>query len=176
MRHVNKTMPKKVASLASADRLLASAPGLGTDADAAGTGQIVGILGGVVDVLFTGAAPRINDLLYAGSMALEVISLLDNGAVRCMALAPVRGLGLATPVRATGAPIQVPVGDAVLGRMLNVFGEPMDGKPAPATAAPTIAPLTSMGNLNLATISAAAPSKQAISTYIISLVMARSIE
>ena len=122
-------------SVANAGHPLASASGTGTNARAAGAGEgeIVGILGGVVDVLFKGTAPRIHDLLYAGSMALEVISLLDNGAVRCMALAPVRGLGLGTSVRTTGAPIQVPVGDAVLGRMLNVFGEPMDGKPAPAT-------------------------------------------
>jgi len=104
-------------------------PDAGTD-DA---GQIVGIRGGVVDVKFPGTSPRIHDLIYAGKLALEVTSLLESGAVRCMALAPVRGLGLGMSVRATGAPIQVPVGDAVLGRMLNVFGEPIDGKPAPAT-------------------------------------------
>src|SRR5690554_7775636 len=71
-------------------------------------GQIVGIRGGVVDVKFPRTSPRIHDLIYAGSLALEVTSLLDNGAVRCMALAPVRGLGLGMPVKATGAPIQVP--------------------------------------------------------------------
>ena len=96
-------------------------------------GEVVGIRGGVVDVLFSQDSPRIHDLLYAGNLALEVTSLLESGAVRCMALAPVRGLGLGVSVRATGAPIQVPVGDAVLGRMLNVFGEPIDNKPAPAT-------------------------------------------
>jgi F-type H+-transporting ATPase subunit beta len=95
-------------------------------------GEVVGIRGGVVDVLFPQDSPRIHDLLYAGNLALEVSSLLESGAVRCMALAPVRGLGLGVSVRATGAPIQVPVGDAVLGRMLNVFGEPIDNKPAPA--------------------------------------------
>lgn len=96
-------------------------------------GEVVGIHGGVVDVLFPQDSPRIHDLLYAGNLAMEVTSLLESGAVRCMALAPVRGLGLGVSVRATGAPIQVPVGDAVLGRMLNVFGEPIDNKPAPAT-------------------------------------------
>lgn len=93
-------------------------------------GHIVGIRGGVVDVLFPGASPRIQDLLYVGDLALEVTGLLDSGAVRCMALAPVRGVGLGMPVRATGAPIQVPVGEAVLGRMLNVFGNAIDDKPA----------------------------------------------
>tara|TARA_R110000824_G_scaffold6496_1_gene29941 strand:- start:5211 stop:6644 length:1434 start_codon:yes stop_codon:yes gene_type:complete len=95
-------------------------------------GQIVGIRGGVVDVKFPGTSPRIHDLIYSGNLALEVTSLLESGAVRCMALAPVRGLGLGMPVQATGAPIQVPVGDTILGRMLNVFGEPIDDKPAPA--------------------------------------------
>ena len=90
---------------------------------------------GVVAVLFEGTAPRIQELVYAGELAMEVASLLANGAARCMALAPVRGLGLGMTVRATGAPIEVPVGDAVLGRMLNVFGEPLDGKPAPVAVA-----------------------------------------
>ena len=126
-------MPNKLVSDMDTVLPVASSSGLGAESDNAGTGHIVGILGGVVDVLFAGTAPRINDLLYAGNMALEVISLLETGAVRCMALAPVRGLGLGTLVRASGTPIQVPVGNAVLGRMLNMFGEPLDGKPAPAT-------------------------------------------
>ena len=98
-------------------------------------GHVIGIRGGVVDVLFPAPPPRIHDVLQAGSLALEVSSLLDNGAVRCMALAPVRGLGLGKPVTTGGRPIQVPVGDAVLGRMLNVFGAPIDGKPAPEATA-----------------------------------------
>lgn len=98
-----------------------------------GTGTIVAIRGGVVSVRFSGQAPRIRELLYAGNMALEVAALEDDGVVRCMALAPVKGLGLGMPVRAAGSTISVPVGDAVLGRMLNVFGAPMDNKPAPAT-------------------------------------------
>ncbi|HTN33917.1 MAG TPA: F0F1 ATP synthase subunit beta, partial [Marinobacter sp.] len=106
--------------------------GLTPDTGKDNTGEIIGIRGGVVDVLFPGTAPRIHDLIYTGELALEVTSLLDNGAVRCMALASVRGLGLGMPVRSTGAPIQVPVGNTVLGRMLNVFGEPIDDKPAPA--------------------------------------------
>ena len=97
------------------------------------TGSIVAIRGGVVDVRFAGQVPGIRELLYAGKVGLEVAGLADDGVVRCMALGPVRGLGLGMPVRATGAPISVPVGDAVLGRMLNVFGVPIDRKPAPAS-------------------------------------------
>ncbi|MCL4143400.1 UNVERIFIED_CONTAM: hypothetical protein GTU68_036022 [Idotea baltica] len=48
-----------------------------------------------------------------------------------MAMAPVRGLGLGMPVTATGGPIKVPVGEGILGRMLDVFGAPIDGRPAP---------------------------------------------
>lgn len=95
-----------------------------------GTGKVVKIRGGVVDVHFENGSPSIQELLYAGDLALEVAALLDNNIVRCITLAPVRGLGLGTKVTATGAPISVPVGDEVLGRMLNIFGEPIDGKPS----------------------------------------------
>jgi F-type H+/Na+-transporting ATPase subunit beta len=94
-------------------------------------GRIVAIRGGVVDMVFDGAVPRIHDLLYAGDIALEVAGLIGHGKVRAMAMAPVRGLGLGMNVTATGGPIKVPVGDAVLGRMLDVFGAPIDGRPAP---------------------------------------------
>lgn len=94
-------------------------------------GRIAAIRGGVVDVTFDGTIPHIHDLLYAGDVALEVSSLIGSGMVRAMAMAPVRGLGLGMAVRATGGPIMVPVGEAVLGRMLNVFGQPIDGRPAP---------------------------------------------
>lgn len=98
-------------------------------------GRVIKIRGGVVDVLFNDPVPRIQDLVYAGELAMEVAALLDQSTVRCIALAPVRGLGLGMPVYTTGAPIQVPVGEAVLGRMLNVFGEAIDGLPAPAAVA-----------------------------------------
>ncbi len=96
-------------------------------------GHIVAIRGGTLDVLFRESPPRIQALLYAGNVAMEVMSLLSNGAVRCIALAPVRGLALGMPVRNTDSPVHVPVGDALLGRMMNMFGDPIDGKPAPAT-------------------------------------------
>lgn len=94
-------------------------------------GYIVAIRGGVVDVAFAGVVPRIHDLLFAGDVALEVSGLIGQGMVRAMAMAPVRGLGLGMTVTATGGPIKVPVGDGVLGRMLDVFGAPIDGRPEP---------------------------------------------
>ena len=106
----------------------------GDDPDSgAASGVITAIRGGVVDVKFVGRCPQINGLLHAGDIAMEVAALVGDGVVRCIALAPVRGLGLGTPVRDSGKGIEVPVGDAVLGRMLNVFGEPMDGLPPPRT-------------------------------------------
>ena len=104
-----------------------TAPATATRTD----GRIAAIRGGVVDVAFDGAVPRIHDLLIAGEVPLEVSALIGQGMVRAMAMAPVRGLGLGMAVRATGGPIEVPVGEAVLGRMLDVFGAPIDGRPAP---------------------------------------------
>ncbi len=101
--------------------------GIGALEEASGT--VVAIRGGIVDAVFAKACPRIEELIYAGSVALQVLSIVDGDVVRCIALGSVRGLGLGTPVRATGAPIEVPVGEAVLGRMLDVFGAPLDGRP-----------------------------------------------
>jgi len=92
------------------------------------SGRIVAIRGGVVDIRFVGKIPRIHDLLIAGTVPIEVSDLMDKGLVRGVALAPVQGLGLGMEVTATGTPILVPVGEAVRGRMLNVFGAPIDGK------------------------------------------------
>jgi F-type H+-transporting ATPase subunit beta len=94
-------------------------------------GIIVAIRGGVVDVAFPDAAPRIRGLIRTGQIGLEVASLVGDGVVRCIALGPVQGLGLGMPATAIGDGVEVPVGEAVLGRMLNVFGAPIDGLPPP---------------------------------------------
>ncbi len=104
-----------------------SAPGKLT-ASTETPGEIVAIHGSVLDIRFRGDPPRIHDLLRAGKLRIEVSSLVGEGVVRGMALGAIQGLGLGMPVEATGAPIQVPVGDALRGRMLNVFGEPIDGE------------------------------------------------
>ena len=97
-------------------------------------GTVVAIRGGVVDIAFAGTVPHVNALVQAGDVALEVASLLGGGVVRCVALGPVRGLALGVRVKAGGGGIEVPVGEAVLGRMLNVFGAPLDGLPPVAAA------------------------------------------
>ena len=94
-------------------------------------GTIVAIRGGVVDVAFSGTVPRIHARVQAGDLVMEVAIIVGDGVVRCIALGPVRGLGLGAVVTATGEGILVPVGEGVLGRMLNIFGEPLDGLPPP---------------------------------------------
>jgi len=92
-------------------------------------GHVVAIRGAVVDVCFADEMPSINELLYAGNLPLEVASAPGNNTVRCMALGNTQGLSLATSVKRTGGSIQVPVCNQVLGRMLNLFGEPLDQRP-----------------------------------------------
>ncbi|MGA8261463.1 MAG: F0F1 ATP synthase subunit beta [Arenicellales bacterium] len=96
-------------------------------------GSVVAVRGNVVDVRFGPPLPPRRRRLLAGegeSVVLEVEAHLDSATVRCIALSPTRGLGRAAPARNTGADLEIPVGEALLGRMLNVFGEAIDGKGA----------------------------------------------
>ena len=95
-------------------------------------GKIVQVIGTVVDVEFPpGKLPAIFDALeleLAGQrLVLEVEQQVGNSRVRCLALGPTEGLARGAAVRATGQPIMVPVGEASLGRLFNVVGEPLDG-------------------------------------------------
>ncbi|MGD0430950.1 MAG: F0F1 ATP synthase subunit beta [Acetobacteraceae bacterium] len=96
-------------------------------------GTIAAVHGAVVDVAFlNGKLPPINDALRIewdrpGVLLAEVQSHLDAQTVRAIALQATAGLARGTNVIATGAPVAVPVGDAVLGRLLDVIGEIRDG-------------------------------------------------
>jgi F-type H+-transporting ATPase subunit beta len=95
--------------------------------------MIVSIQGGIVDVRFTGGVPPINRMLRSGGrrqVVIEVVSLIGRNTVRGLALNADYNLSLGMAVFDTGAPIETPVGDALLGRMVNMFGEPIDGGPA----------------------------------------------
>ena len=99
------------------------------------TGQIIQVVGVVVDAEFTkGNLPAIYDALeveLAGDkLVLEVAQHLSETTVRAIALSTTDGLKRGHEVVATGAPIRVPVGNDTMGRMFNVIGEPIDGKPA----------------------------------------------
>lgn len=98
--------------------------------------SVVSVRGAVVDVSFDGEAlPPINSALLVQwdrpeQLVLEVYSHVDPGTARAIALQATAGLARSTKVRATGAPISVPVGDAILGRLLNVVGTVRDRGPA----------------------------------------------
>src|ERR1700759_4151250 len=97
-------------------------------------GSVIQIVGVVVDVEFDGHLPAIYNALEVklgdSRLVLEVAQHLSRQAVRAIALGPTDGLRRGAEVTDTGAPISVPVGDATLGRMFNVIGEPIDGKAA----------------------------------------------
>ncbi len=99
-------------------------------------GTITQVVGVVVDVEFGGGdLPAIYDALLVAhgksTITLEVAQHLDEKTVRAISLQSTDGLKRGQSVEATGAPISVPVGEETQGRMFNVVGEPIDGKPAP---------------------------------------------
>ncbi len=96
-------------------------------------GKIVQIIGAVVDMEFPrGALPKVYDAVKMDSPALtfEVQQQLGDGVVRTIAMGSTDGLRRGMAVKDTGAPIQVPVGQATLGRIMDVLGEPVDEKGA----------------------------------------------
>ncbi len=93
-------------------------------------GEISAVRGNVVDVRFSPPLPPRNHQLRTGandSVVLEVQSHLDTHTVRCIALTPTRRLGRGMAVKNLGTTLEIPVGETLLGRMLNVFGDPVDG-------------------------------------------------
>ncbi len=93
-------------------------------------GKINQIIGPVIDVAFEDAMPPIyQKLTVEGTgVSLEVLSHIRQGVVRCIAMTATDGLSRGMKVLDTGAQISVPVGEAVLGRVINVLGEPIDNK------------------------------------------------
>ena len=101
-------------------------------------GTITGISGPVIDVCFPeGSLPAINEALTVEAngtrYTMEVEQHLENKTVRCVMMAGSDGLSRGLTVTATGHGISVPVGEATLGRMFNVLGDPIDGE-APVSA------------------------------------------
>ncbi len=97
---------------------------------AAAAGKVTQVIGAVVDVQFTGDLPAILNALVTENngkkLVLEVAQHLGENTVRTVAMDATEGLVRGAPVSDTGAPIQVPVGKATLGRIMNVIGEPVD--------------------------------------------------
>ncbi|CFX10844.1 membrane-bound ATP synthase, F1 sector, beta-subunit [Candidatus Filomicrobium marinum] len=93
-------------------------------------GRIRQVTGAVVDVQFDGDLPAILNALETDNqgnrLVLEVAQHLGENTVRTIAMDATEGLVRGQPVKDTGRPIAVPVGDATLGRIMNVIGEPVD--------------------------------------------------
>ncbi|MDG1950646.1 MAG: F0F1 ATP synthase subunit beta, partial [bacterium] len=93
-------------------------------------GTISRIAGVVVDVFFEGHIPqKYSALEVAGTepvLVLEVQAHIGDGVVRAIAMSTTDGLQVGREVTDTGSPITTPVGPEVLGRVLNVVGEPID--------------------------------------------------
>ncbi|HUX81136.1 MAG TPA: F0F1 ATP synthase subunit beta, partial [Candidatus Paceibacterota bacterium] len=107
-------------------------------------GIITEIIGPVVDIHFAEGLPAIMDALVIekndlhARLTLEVASHLGLDRVRAISMNETAGLARGEVALATGAPIQVPVGEATLGRLFNVLGEPVDGKGALAPEVPRL--------------------------------------
>ena len=103
-------------------------------------GKIIQVMGPVVDVEFDGYLPEINeaiDVVLADAnkdrLVLEVAAHIGDSRVRTIAMDMTEGLTRGQECVATGGPIKVPVGEAVLGRIFNVIGDPVDeGEAIPA--------------------------------------------
>ncbi len=102
-------------------------------------GKVIQVMGPVVDVEFDGYLPEINEAINvvladanADRLVLEVAAHIGDSRVRTIAMDMTEGLTRGQECIATGGPIKVPVGDAVLGRIFNVIGDPVDeGEPVP---------------------------------------------
>jgi F-type H+-transporting ATPase subunit beta len=106
--------------------------GQNTSSPAAAAGTIVAIRGSVVDLRFDGQLPAINQMLRSGphgDVIIEVADLTGPHTVKGLVFNAQHGLALGMPVTDTGGSITVPVGRSVVGRMLNMFGTPIDGRP-----------------------------------------------
>lgn len=94
-------------------------------------GKVVQVIGTVVDVEFPpDKLPALNNAVEiaqaGGKIVLEVQSHIGNNWARCLSLSPTDGLGRGVEAVDTGAPVSVPVGRGTVGRLFNVFGDPLD--------------------------------------------------
>jgi F-type H+-transporting ATPase subunit beta len=88
-------------------------------------GYISSINGSVIQAKFE-KLPNIHNKLLSKNIVIEVLELINENEIKCVALNDVSGLSLKDEIIDTEETITIPVGDELLGRMLNVFGEPID--------------------------------------------------
>ncbi|MCC2631697.1 MAG: synthase beta subunit [Patescibacteria group bacterium] len=93
-------------------------------------GLVVRAVGPIIDVQFSYLLPPVGRALEVPStgLRLEVAECLRENTVRCLALGSTENISRNTVVRDTYQPVSMPLGKGVLGRVMNVFGEPIDGR------------------------------------------------
>jgi F-type H+/Na+-transporting ATPase subunit beta len=99
----------------------------------ANLGTVVSVRGSVVDVRFDTRLPPIYTVLRAGDegrIVIEVLAQRDSHHVRGVALTPTQGLARGMAVHDSGGPLTAPVGNSILSRMFDVFGNTIDREPA----------------------------------------------
>ena len=99
-------------------------------------GKVVQVMGPVLDIRFAdGELPELLNAIELQNngkpLIVEVAQHIGDNVVRCIAMAATDGLVRGAEAVDTGGPIKVPVGDACLGRVFNLLGEPVDEQPAP---------------------------------------------
>ena len=99
-------------------------------------GKVVQVMGPVLDIRFAdGELPELLNAIELQNngkpLIVEVAQHIGDNVVRCIAMAATDGLVRGAEAMDTGGPIKVPVGDACLGRVFNLLGEPVDEQPAP---------------------------------------------
>ncbi len=97
---------------------------------AASPGRVTAVRGPVLDIAFDGPKPDLHEavLVHADDLQIltEVQAHLDDRTVRVIAMRPTQGIWRGAPAERTGKPIMAPVGDGVLGRLVNMMGQPAD--------------------------------------------------
>ena len=89
-------------------------------------GKITGINGSVIKAKFEQKLPALFNKLVCGKVIAEVLEQMEDNEIKAVALNDTIGLLLGDQIIDTGEAIKIPVGDVLMGRMLNVFGEPID--------------------------------------------------
>ncbi len=90
-------------------------------------GTVITVRGSVIDVSFP-RLPAVRSMVNIGDVVAEVSAHIDPGTVRCLAMTPTQGLARGDAATTAHEPIEVPVGDALLGRAIDVFGHPIDDR------------------------------------------------
>ena len=95
------------------------------------TGSIIGIQGQIIEVEFKKHPPSVHDILVLEndpSVKMEVLRSSGDTSFYCLSLSSTNNLSRGLRIISTGKPILIPVGEGILGRVLNIFGDPLDGK------------------------------------------------